>query len=139
MTQSICEVCGKSEWLVPLYGDKGGPLRCFVCAGEWNAKYTRRRKWGRIIIKAIKAFEHEGGSLSDIDKLKVYAIAGDLGLRVAGYEDTIGADLGDITSELLADILQLVHPDHPWGLQSHPARRAERGTCKPVAGDRSPA
>jgi hypothetical protein len=42
-----CNGCGEPSWLIPLHGDKGGPLRCFMCAGAWNAKYTRRRKWGR--------------------------------------------------------------------------------------------
>jgi hypothetical protein len=29
-----CDGCGKkAQWLMPIHGDKGGPLRCFLCAG----------------------------------------------------------------------------------------------------------
>jgi hypothetical protein len=120
-----CEGCGETSWLLPLYGERGGPLRCFMCAGEWNAKYTRRRKWGRIAIKAMKGFQHEGGRYDDLDKLKLHAGVGGFGGLVSrispGYEqeDNLGAELGDITSELLADVLQLVHPD------KHPPERRE--------------
>jgi hypothetical protein len=107
--------------LMPLHGERGGPLRCFMCAGAWNAEHTRRRKWGRIVIKAMKMFLKERGRYSDIDKLKLYA--GGLGnfaaMFLPGYEDTIGTEVGDITSELLADTLQLTHPDH------HPPERRE--------------
>lgn len=107
---SVCGGCGETSWLIPLHGEKGGPLRCYVCAGEWNAKYTRRRKWGRIIIKAMKMFEKEGGSWSSFDKMKIASF----GFHIPGYEDTIGAEVGDLTIELLGEVLQLVHPDrHP--------------------------
>jgi hypothetical protein len=118
-----CEGCGKSDqWLIPLHGDRGGPLRCFMCAGEWNALYTRRRKWGRIIIKAMRMYLKEGGRYADLDKLKTEASLGGvldisrsgLGLGYGATADTIGTDVPDITSELLEDVLQLVHPDrHP--------------------------
>jgi hypothetical protein len=42
-----CGGCGESTWLLPLHGEKGGPLRYFKCAGEWNAVHGRRRKAGR--------------------------------------------------------------------------------------------
>jgi hypothetical protein len=115
--QGTCEGCNKAAWLIPLHGERGGPLRCFMCAGAWNAEHTKRRKWGRIVIKAIKMFLKEGGQYGDIDKLKLEASAGGFrdfmpgGLFMAGYADTIGAEVGDISSELLDDVLQLVHPD----------------------------
>ncbi len=118
----VCAGCGETSWLIPLYGEKGGPLRCYLCAGKWNAEYTRRRKWGRIIIKAMKMFLAAGGRYDDLDKLKLQASVDDIGSSInilAGYEDTIGAEVGDISSELLAETLQLVHPDH------HPAERRE--------------
>ena len=43
------------------------------------------------------------------------------GIPVPGYDDadTIGAEIGDITSELLEDVLKLCHPD------KHPAERKQ--------------
>src|SRR5271166_2435238 len=121
----VCEGCGETAWLVPLHGpDKGGPMRCFMCAGAWNAKYTQRRKWGRAIIRAERMFLDAGGNAQQLKKLK--AVAGlarlsiDSGLDFRpGHTDTIGTEVGDITQELLADVLQLVHPDH------HPPERRE--------------
>jgi hypothetical protein len=115
----ICGGCNQSSWLTPLHGEKGGPLRCFLCAGEWHARYTRRRKWGRIVIKAMRMFLKEGGRYGDLDKLKLHVspLSGLAWIEekiLPGYADTIGTDVGDITSELLADTLQLTHPDrHP--------------------------
>ena len=67
-----CDGCGKPAWLIPLHGDKGGPLRCFLCAGAWHAKYTRRRKWGRVVIKAMRMFLKEGGRYCDLGKLQLH-------------------------------------------------------------------
>ena len=112
-----CKKCGEHTLLLPLHGDRGGPAFCSICAGKWHAEHTRRRKWGRIIIKAMKFYEREGGSLADVNKLKLVAmgIVEDYGIDPLGYgTDTIGAEVGDITSELLADTIQLTHPDkHP--------------------------
>ena len=70
-------------------------LRCFLCAGAWNAEYTRRRKWGRIIIKAMSMYLREGGHYYDLDKLKAHAtVPGEIADAIhPGYEraaDTIG-------------------------------------------------
>jgi hypothetical protein len=116
MSAGTCPNCGKHGYLLPLHGDRGGPLFCPLCAGMWNAKHTRRRKWGRIIMKAMRFYEKEGGRWSDFDKMKL-AIAG---FGLPGFEaDTIGAEVGDITSELLADTIELTHPDR------HPPERKE--------------
>ena len=108
-----CIKCSRQDLPVfPLHDDKGGPLFCPFCAGAWHAEHTRRRKWGRIIIKAMKMYEKEGGSYNDFTTMKLVA----WGVAIAGFDgaDTIGADVPDITSELLADALQLTHPDrHP--------------------------
>ena len=111
-----CSRCGEHTYVTPLHGDKGGPLFCPLCAGAWHAEYTKRRKWGRIIVKAMKAYEREGGRYSDFDTLKLVA----MGVDVIHLEaDTLGADAGDITTELLDDAIQLTHPDR------HPGERQE--------------
>jgi hypothetical protein len=117
-----CANCSKSSYLIRLHGDKGGPLMCLICAGEWNAKHTRRRKFGRVVIKAMNLYLENGGRFTDLDKFKDALATARLGLAdfaPLGYgADTIGSEVGDITSELLADILQLTHPDrHPPNLQ----------------------
>jgi hypothetical protein len=120
-----CDGCGKPAWLIPLHGDKGGPLRCFLCAGAWHAEHTRRRKWGRIVIKAMRMFLKEGGRYHDLGKLQLHvhpfggAFMGVEEQLMPGYADTTGAAVGDITSELLADTIALVHPD------KHPPERQE--------------
>ena len=114
---TFCVKCSRQDLPVsPLHDDRGGPLFCPFCAGAWHAEYTRRRKWGRIIIKAMKMYEKEGGAWADFDKMKL-AVAG---WDVAGFEaDTIGAEIGEITSELLASTVELTHPDR------HPPERRE--------------
>ncbi len=114
-----CDGCGESTWLLPLHGERGGPLRCFKCAGEWNARHSRRRKAGRIVIKALKLFDEAGGSYADVNKLQLVAS----GISLPGYEaDTLGVEIGDITLELLMDALVLCHPDR------HPVERKELAT-----------
>ncbi len=126
-----CEGCGQYSFLIPLHGGKGGPLRCPLCVGKWNAEHGRRRRTGRILIRAIMAFSEAGGSSADIDKLKQTATCADFGLDLGGLGITIdplgymantaridGADV-ELTSELLADVLQLTHPDH------HPPERQQ--------------
>ena len=111
-----CDGCGESTWLLPLHGDGSGPLRCFKCAGEWNARHSRKRKAGRIVIKALKLFDEAGGSYADVNKLRLVAS----GISLPGYEaDTLGVEIGDITLELLMDALVLCHPDR------HPVERKE--------------
>jgi len=127
MSAGRCESCGEHTVLLPLHGGKGGPLRCPLCVGKWNAEHGRRRRTGRIVIRAIQAFYNAGGSPKDIDKLKHTAVMISLGVEATdawldplGYMDGIarlgGAD-ADMTSELLADVLKLTHPDH------HPPER----------------
>jgi hypothetical protein len=110
---SHCPGCGSFSFLIPLHGDKGGPLRCPLCIGTWNAEHGRRRRAGRIVIRALQAYYDAGGSWGDVDKLKLSGAG--FGIDALGY----GADLAtgegtELTSELLADVLRLVHPDvHP--------------------------
>jgi hypothetical protein len=80
MTEEYCDGCGRCALLTPLHGpEKGGPLRCVVCFGAWHAEHGRRRKMGRVVIRAIKACVDGGGSWDDVDKLKQTAHLGDLG------------------------------------------------------------
>ena len=126
-----CPGCGERTFLMPLHGDKGGPLCCPLCVGQWNAEHGRRRRTGRIVIRAMMAFFDAGGRSKDIDKLKESAQFGDglFGLSVAELSDPLGymsgiarmdgADVELLTSELLADVLRLTHPDH------HPPERED--------------
>ena len=111
-----CSRCSEHTYVTPLHGDKGGPLFCPLCAGAWHAEHTKRRKWGRIIVKAMKAYEREGGSFRDFDTLKLAAMDFDVMHLEA---DTLGLEAGDITTELLDDAIQLTHPDR------HPPERQE--------------
>jgi protein-arginine kinase activator protein McsA len=130
MASAYCEGCGEYSFLIPLHGGKGGPLRCPLCVGAWNAEHGRRRRTGRIVIRAIKAFVQAGGGWHDIDKLKNSALfsEADLAIDLRDMSDPLGymADIArldgadvDLTSELLDDTLQLTHPDH------HPPERKE--------------
>ncbi len=55
-------------------------------------------------------------------KLAAGGIFEDWGIDLVGYvnADTIGAEVGDITAELLADTIELTHPD------KHPPEREEK-------------
>jgi hypothetical protein len=124
MSDTLCEGCGQHSFLLPLHGGKGGPLRCPLCVGKWNAEHGRKRRTGRVVIRAIRAFLDAGGTIGNLDDLKTSAMCGgdlaDLHIDPLGYMDGIarldGADV-DLTSELLDDVLALTHPDH------HPPER----------------
>jgi hypothetical protein len=134
MTYQIgyCAIC-KSDTqkvVIPLHDDQGGPLVCHFCAGRWHAQHGRRRRAGRVVIRAIHAYGDAGGKWSDVDKLKqsalgryVGGIGGDVfGLDPLGYmADAIRTDGEniDLTSELLSDAVRLTHPD------CHPPERQE--------------
>jgi hypothetical protein len=138
MSEGKCDGCQRRALLTPLHGaEKGGPLRCYVCAGTWHAEHGRRRKMGRVVIRAIKAYVDGGGSWDDVRKLKDTALMGGdtfslletLDLRPVvdplGYMAETAATAGEtvlLTSELLADALRLVHPD------AHPPERRELAT-----------
>jgi hypothetical protein len=132
MTEGYCDGCQRRAMLAPLHGPgKGGPLRCFVCAGAWHAEHGRRRKMGRVVIRAMKAFLEAGGSASDVEKLKMTALFGNLfggfgglhaGADPLGYMAETVATADEtvlMTSELLAEALRLTHPD------AHPPERSD--------------
>jgi hypothetical protein len=115
-------MCGEHGYALPLHGDNGGPPCCPLCIGKWHAEHGRRRRTGRIVIRALKAYEEAGGQWKDFDKLKLAAM-GLVDLDPLGYlagmaniEDEATIEL---TTELLTATLQLTHPDH------HPPERRE--------------
>jgi hypothetical protein len=110
-----CTKCGKHEYVMPLHGDRGGPLFCILCAGAWNAEHGRLRRARRIVIKALKAYQKAGGRLFGKDFDQLMLAAGGLFVPV-GYEaEAAGAaDFSDLTTELLDATVALTHPDkHP--------------------------
>ena len=116
-TVGSCEKCGKQELISPLHGDRGGPSFCIRCGMDWHGEHGRRRNAGRIVIKAMKAYFEAGGQFNDIQKLKLAATGsfGDYDMRAItlGYDaDNTGATIPDLTTELLKNVLALVHPDH---------------------------
>jgi hypothetical protein len=118
-----CVECGKDTYVMPLHGEDGGPLFCPFCAGQWYGAHGKKMKWRRILMKSMAGYEEAGGNLSkDLDKMKGALAVMSLGVesRLPGYStDHIPNTCPDITSELLTDTLQLVHPD------KHPLERRE--------------
>ncbi len=119
-----CAICGKHNFLQALHGENGGPFCCILCIGKWHGEHGRRRRLGRIVIRAISAYLNGGGSINDIEKLKMSATGINLGfLDLDGVLDPLGymADTAktngetiELTSELLADAIKVAHPDlHP--------------------------
>jgi hypothetical protein len=122
-----CAKCGERDYCMPLHGEKGGPPFCLLCLGKWHGEHGRRRRLGRIVIRAIAAFLDGGGRLADIENLKFSALGLDFNclddfLDPLGYLADTASTAGEtivLTSELLADTLRLTHPDH------HPTERQE--------------
>jgi hypothetical protein len=69
----VCAICqsGGQKVVIPLHDKEGGPLVCHICYGKWHAEHGRKRKAGRVVVRAMRAFEAAGGSWKDIDKLKI--------------------------------------------------------------------
>jgi hypothetical protein len=124
-SHGTCAVCGKrDDFLMALHGDNGGPMCCLLCCGKWHAEHGRRRKLGRIVIRAIAAFLDGGGRSRDIEDLKLTAMCKDtsFGIDPLGYLVGVAAtkdEVIELTSEVLTDTLKLTHPDH------HPPERQE--------------
>jgi hypothetical protein len=133
-----CSICHEhNEFLMPLHGEQGGPSCCLLCRGKWHAEHGKRRRLGRVVIRAMMAFIEGGGSICDLDKLKVTAITHDVfEVDALGYmagAAKIKDEVIELTSELLADTLKLVHPDmHPLERRDS-ANRVTQGllTIKP--------
>jgi hypothetical protein len=123
-----CVICKKDgTYVVPLHGDNGGPPCCPFCMGQWHAEHGRRRRLGRIVIRAIAAYLEGGGSVADLEKLKATAIGIDL-FGEAGRLDSLaymadaaktGGETIELTTEVLDGAIRLAHPDQ------HPPERQE--------------
>jgi hypothetical protein len=65
---ATCSICKEhNAYVLPLHGDKGGPLCCPLCIGQWHGEHGRRRRLGRIVIRAMAAYFEAGGKWSDTD------------------------------------------------------------------------
>ena len=99
-----------------------------MCAGAWQAKNTKKRNIGRIVVRAIVAFMDAGGTAADVLKLKDTAFFRSMGFGGAGDVDAMCDPLGYLhgiakandkeevllTTELLTNAIRLAHPDmHP--------------------------
>lgn len=130
MTEGYCDGCKRCALLTRLHGpEKGGPLRCYVCAGAWHAEHGQKRRIGRVVIRALKAFVDAGGSRRDVHSLTLAAMAssavGAFLPDALGYMAEAAVEEGEtitLTSELLTEILRLIHPD------LHPPERSELAT-----------
>jgi hypothetical protein len=114
MTGSIgkCQKCSQRGYIMPLHGDKGGPLFCPPCIGAWHGEHGKKLKWRRIVVKALQGYEKAGGALwKDKDALWLAAS----GQSLPGFNaEHMPHEIADLTSELLTDTIQLTHPDrHP--------------------------
>lgn len=109
MHVGICTKCDQPKLVGPLHDLNGGPDVCIRCGMDWHVEHGRKRKLGRIVVKAMRLFLKAGGTWDAIDRLKFSAM-GMMRLH-AGAADTIGADTGDITLELLEATVRLTHPD----------------------------
>ena len=123
---STCSICEeRNTYVLPLHGDKGGPLCCPLCIGKWHGEHGRRRRLGRIVIRAMWAFLEGGGTKNQLDDLKDSALLSDYGIDPLGYLSGIAKDAEEcieLTSELLTEVLKLTHPD------KHPPERKEAAT-----------
>jgi hypothetical protein len=102
-------------------------LLCPICAGKWQAEHGRRRRAGRIVIRALTAFEEAGGNPADMEKLRITALGKDLFEidplgYLAGVANTAD-EVIELTSELLDDAIRLSHPD------CHPPERQDLARC----------
>ncbi len=138
-TVGRCAQCDEQTFLLPLHGARGGPLCCPFCIGKFHGEHGKRRRHGRIVIRAMRAFLDNGGHIPDLDKLKQSAICGDFCEELLGWEvviDPLGylADTAstsgetiELTSELLADAIKLAHPDYHPSERQDLARRTTQG------------
>ena len=57
-----CPQCERPNRTVgPLHGEQGGPPFCIQCGVAWHGKNGRKRKLGRIVVKAMQLFFKAGG------------------------------------------------------------------------------
>jgi hypothetical protein len=126
----VCAICNeRHQWLRELHHPNGGPEVCLVCLGKWHAEHGRKRKAGRVVIRAMRAYDAAGGDpFKDARNFALAAsgIKHSFGFDPLGYlhgiADSPADEPVDLTKELLAEVLKLTHPDH------HPPERRELAT-----------
>lgn len=59
-----CSQCELTGLLIPLHGDAGGPLLCPICVGKWQAEHGKKRRAGRVVIRA-GPWTAESGDFND--------------------------------------------------------------------------
>jgi hypothetical protein len=120
-SHGTCAICKeRHDFLMALHGEKGGPMCCLLCSGKWHAEHGKRRRLGRIVLRAMQAFLEAGGSRIDLTKLA--DTAGFQGLNAFGsfgiqeITDPLGYLAGvaatkdeviELTSEVLDDTIKL--------------------------------
>src|SRR6476660_891545 len=93
-----CQKCGQHGYIMPLHGEKGGPMFCPPCSGAWFGEHGKKLKWRRVLIRAMKAYEAAGGKLwRDLDEMRLAAS----GFVSSGYNDA--APDADLTLEILLE------------------------------------
>jgi hypothetical protein len=130
MSEGVCKKCGQRGYIMPLHGDKGGPLFCPFCIGQWQGEFGKKMKWRRVLMKAMAAYQKAGGDLyKDFNTMKTsVTLRWFGGTPSPGFSvEHIPNEFPDLTSELLSATLQLVHPD------KHPPER--QGLAKQVTTD----
>ena len=55
---AICARCHKTTYVMPLHGEKGGPLVCPICSGAWHAEQRDKRKRDRLFFGSLLGRAH---------------------------------------------------------------------------------
>jgi hypothetical protein len=132
-SEQPCAICKQRLYCTTLHGENGGPYCCLTCIGKWNAEHGRKRRLGRIAIRALHAFLEAGGRVSDLNKLTAAAMSGSAHIAAffPDFSDQLGYMTGvaglsdeqiDLTPQLIDDAIKLTHPD------AHPPERRELAT-----------
>jgi hypothetical protein len=114
-TVAACRECGKTTYVEPLHGERGGPPYCPICAGAWHAEHGRKRRAARTLIKVMRAYEEAGGRLHGEEFDQLMLASNPFGFAIYDDDTRAAADeFRDLSTELLAATLALTHPDkHP--------------------------
>jgi hypothetical protein len=114
-TVAACRECGKTTYVEPLHGERGGPPYCPICAGAWHAEHGRKRRAARTLIKVMRAYEEAGGRLHGEEFDQLMLASNPFGFAIYDDDARAAADeFRDLSTELLAATLALTHPDkHP--------------------------
>ncbi len=111
-----CAKCGCNGYVMPMHGEKGGPLMCPMCMGAENARQANKAKAARLLFRAVDMYFKNGGKNAEVDfivnagalaRLNGGALLQGIGVKMDGAAP-------ELTKELLLQTIQLTHPDrHP--------------------------